>query len=129
MSPRKSKGKPGLCSRHSRHKTPVFKGYGPDMDNNSGQPSSRNFYTINRLDIVLLPKYQRNSVSLAWLMVHITVIPCLSHLLGDFAMMSLSMPEIWFLCFTKKETCIPKAFLEAPLIPILYIFFVVKLVN
>lgn len=29
----------------------------------------------------------------------------------------------------KKETCIPKAFLEAPLIPILYIFFVVKLVN
>lgn len=66
MSPRKSKGKPGLCSRHSAcHKTPVFKGYGRDTDNNSRQPSSRNFYTINRLDIVLLPKYQRNSVSLA----------------------------------------------------------------
>lgn len=66
-------------------------------------PQGRNFYTINRLDIVLLPKYQRNSVSLAWLMVHITVIPCLCHLLMDFTRMSLSMLQIWFLALKKKK--------------------------
>lgn len=128
--PEKSKGKPGLCSRHSCHKTPVFKGYGRDTDNNGGQPSSRNFYTIDRLDIVLLPKYQRNSASLAWLRVHITVIPCLCHLPSrglhqDVLIYAGDLVS----CFTKKKPAYLKHSWKPHSFWFCIYFFVVKLVN